>query len=272
MKIGIQGEKFSWHYLAAKKMFGNDINVVYFREFSDVFRAEDRGEIDYGLVAIENSVYGSINTVYQELSGRNYFICGEITYQINQCLLAKPTTKLEQITDVYSHPVALHQCREWLDKNLPNADQHAYFDTSISAQKVAKSDSKISAIGAKELANDLGLAVIADGINTDGNYTRFIAFSKDIKISEDANKTSIILTTGHQKGALYKALGCFYDSDINLTKLESRPVIGSPFKYQFYIDLETRLDSNEFKKAQKQLEKLGSTVQIIGCYKADAVV
>lgn len=272
MKIGIQGEKFSWHYLAAQKLYGENIDILFYREFSDVFRAEDKGEIDFGLVAIENSVYGSIVPVYQELSKRNYFINGEIKLQISQCLIALPSTKLEEITDVYSHPVALNQCHEWLEKNLPDADQHAYFDTAISAIKVSKSSDKISAIGSRELANDLGLQILAKDINVESNYTRFISFSKLRQTPEKANKTSIILTTSHKEGALYNALGCFAKEKINLTKLESHPVSGRVWEYQFYIDLDCRFDQKNFKSAEKNLVKQGAKVQVIGCFLADIVV
>lgn len=268
MKIGIQGEKFSWHYIAAQKLFGKDNEIIFFKEFSDVFRAEDNGSIDLGLVAIENSVYGSIGQVYQELSRKNYFINGEIKLQINQCLMALPSTKLSEITDIYSHPVALNQCHEWLENNLGDIDQHAYFDTAISAIKVSKSKAKIAAIGSKELADDLGLEVLATDINIGPNITRFISFSKSKIVSELANKTSIILTTSHSEGALYHALGCFAKEKVNLTKLESRPVPGSPWNYQFYIDLEARFDQEKFITAEKNLTKLGAKIQVIGCYKS----
>lgn len=269
MKIGIQGEKFSWHYLASQKLYGKNIEILFYKEFSDVFRAQDKGDIDFGLVAIENSVYGSIVPVYQELSKRNYFINGEVKLQINQCLLALPSTKLEEITDVYSHPVALNQCHAWLENNLPQADQHAYFDTAMSAIKVSKSSDKISAIGPAELANDLDLQILARDINVESNYTRFISFSNSKDVADDANKTSIILTTSHKEGALYDALGCFAKEKINLTKLESHPVTGRAWEYQFYIDLDCRFDQKKFKSAEKNLINQGAKVQVIGCFLAD---
>lgn len=269
MKIGIQGEKFSWHYIATQKLYGKNVEILFYKEFSDVFRAQDKDEIDFGLVAIENSVYGSIVPVYQELSKRNYFINGEVKLQINQCLLALPSTKLDQITDVYSHPVALNQCHKWLENNLPNADQHAYFDTAMSAIKVSKSSDKISAIGSKELANDLGLQILAENINVESNYTRFISFSKSKDVTKNANKTSIILTTSHKEGALYDALGCFVKEKINLTKLESHPVPDHPWEYQFYIDLDCRFDQRTFKSAERNLIDQGAKVQVIGCFLAD---
>ncbi len=269
MKIGIQGEKFSWHYLATQKLYDKNVEILFYKEFSDVFRAQDKGDIDFGLVAIENSVYGSIVPVYQELSKRNYFINGEVKLQINQCLLALPSTKLKEITDVYSHPVALNQCHNWLEKNLPHTDQHAYFDTAMSAIKVSKSSDKISAIGPEELADDLGLQILAKDINIESNYTRFISFSKSKNVDNDANKTSIILTTSHKEGALYDALGCFAKEKINLTKLESHPVAGHAWEYQFYIDLDCRFDQKNFKSAEKSLINQGAKVQIIGCFLAD---
>ncbi|OGL30876.1 hypothetical protein A3F37_00345 [Candidatus Saccharibacteria bacterium RIFCSPHIGHO2_12_FULL_41_12] len=272
MKVGIQGEKYSWHYIAAKRLFSADCKVLFYKEFNEVFRAQDAGAIDYGLVAIENSVYGSINAVYQELSKGDYFICGEIKQQINQCLLALPTTKLTEITDVYSHPVALNQCHQWLEKNLPHVDQHAYFDTAMSANKVAQSKRKLAAIGAKELTEELNLTVLAENIDIDSNYTRFIAFSKSNKVSDKADKTSIILTTAHVEGAIYAALGCFANANINLSKLESHPIPGIPWEYQFYIDLDCRFDSKKFIQAAKCLLEQNVKTKVIGCYKADDMV
>ena len=186
--------------------------------------------------------------------------------------MALPSTKLEEITDIYSHPVALNQCREWLEENLGSIDQHAYFDTAMSAIKVSKSKSKIAAIGSKELADDLGLNIIASDIGSEANYTRFVSFSKSKNVPNNANKTSVIMSTSHAEGALYEALGCFAKQKLNLTKLESHPIQGSTFRYQFYIDLETILDSKQIQSAKGELTKIGAKIQVIGCFLADNVI
>ncbi|MEO5627413.1 MAG: prephenate dehydratase [Candidatus Saccharimonadales bacterium] len=270
-KVAIQGEEASFHGIAAHQFFGNAIELVYCDTFSDTFAAVENGVADYAVCAIENSLFGSINQTYDLLVNYDFSIVGEVYLRIKQCLVTVPGASLSDITEVYSHPVALAQCGDYLDANLPNAKRLEYRDTAASiAQVKALQKKSVAGIGSQEAAEIYGMQVLAEEIETNQqNYTRFIVLESKPRVVSDADKTSLIVKTAHHPGALYDALGAFAKHGINLSKLQSRPIIGKAWHYIFYVDIEESAQHPNFELAIKELGQQDCQVTILGSYKND---
>ncbi len=269
-RIAIQGQNGSFHSIAAKLFFGGHIKLLSCDTFTEVFMALQSQQCDKAIVAIENSLYGSINNVYDLLLKKRIWICGEIYLHVNQCLIGLPNAKLEKITEVHSQGPALGQCEAFLDQHLPEAKRIEQHDTAASVAMVkAWNDPKKAAIASREAAAIHGLSVLAEEIETHtDNFTRFVVVQTQEEKIPQADKTSLILTTNHKPGALYNALSAFKDQHINLTKLQSRPVIGKKWHYMFYIDLAAGSQTRPFKTALKKLQDQKCDVTILGSYKA----
>lgn len=180
-----------------------------------------------------------------------------------------PKAKIENITAVYSHPIALAQCEDFLDSQLSRADRHEYFDTARSVKKVMElNDPTIAAVASKEAAKLHQMEILAHSIETNKqNYTRFVVLKNSGQADlENTNKTSIVFETDHNPGALYKALGVFAERNINLTKLQSRPIIGRAWHYMFYIDIEEGISSQKCRDALSDLKNQGCTFTVLGSY------
>ena len=178
---------------------------------------------------------------------------------------------MSDITDIYSQAPALGEAKLYLRDNLPIATQHEYPDTAMAARFVSKQEKLSSAAVASEMAGELyGLTPLAEGIEDHmHNYTRFVILSKEEKIIVDANKTTIVMHTGHRPGALYEALGAFANNGINLSKLESRPVVDERgWNYIFYVDFESSLNDDRAKKALKLIEDMGDDITLLGSYQS----
>lgn len=271
--ISIQGEQTSFHDIAANQYFGtSDTSRLFRASFREVFDDVAQSKADYGLVAIENSLVGSINEVYDLLRRYQLKIVGEQYLRISQNLMAKPGVVLAQITDVFSHPMALLQCEEFLQSQLSHADIHERHDTAEAAKFIAGSDKFYAAIGSRAAAERHGLAVLASDIETDKrNYTRFFVLSREQRESADNNKSSLIIKTAHQPGALYDVLRAFAEPGINLTKLSSRPIPEETWQYYFYIDIEIGLHAPAAQQALAQIREQGNTVYELGSYQADTI-
>jgi prephenate dehydratase len=228
----------------------------------------------YAVVAIENSLYGTINEVYDLLLKTGHQICGEYYLRISQCLVGFPNITLEDITEVHSHPVALAQCDNFLDSKLPAATRYEHHDTAGSVKDIKKwGDKSKAAIASEEAAKTYGMEIIAKSIETNKeNFTRFVLLtSRDSSHRADqANKTSIVLQTPKdtKAGSLYHSLGAFAKRGINLTALHSRPVIGKAWHYMFYIDIEENVGSKKYQEAFQELSDMGCKVDILGTYKS----
>ena len=271
--IAIQGITHSFHHLAALQFFGGDDFALLPQDtFAGVFSAVESGAAEYGVAAVENSLYGSIDQVYDLLLGSGLWVAGEVYEHISQCLIGLPGATVADIREVHSHPVALAQCSVYLDKRLPHAARIEHHDTAASVEDVKKwGDSTKTAIAGAQAAEAFGMQLLARGIETDKqNYTRFFVLQPHKQLSGRENKTSLILhtTADSQPGALYRALGVFHERAINLTMLHSRPIIGQAWRYHFYIDLEAGLESPEFASALAALGELGYEVTILGSYVA----
>jgi prephenate dehydratase len=268
-KIAIQGFEGSFHQAAARKFFGNEVDVVCCSTFREVVKISgDPDQSDGGLMAIENSIAGSILPNYNLLQRSNLKIIGEIYLQIDQNLLVNPGVRLEDIREVHSHPMALLQCMDFLEKH--NWKLIETEDTALSAQHIHNNKSKHVAAIAGELAADLfELNMIAPNIHTQkNNYTRFWALQKAESAAEvaDANKASVIFETDHSKGSLAKVLTKISEGGVNLCKLQSMPIPGSDWKYAFHADCEfTNLAHLE--EVLENIKPFTADVKVYGIYK-----
>ena len=268
-KVSIQGFEGCFHQEAARKFFGKSIEVICCATFKEVVDiAGNKNESEGGVMAIENSIAGSILPNYNLLQKSKLAVIGEVYLQINQHLMVNPGVTLVDIREIHSHPMAIQQCFGFLDKH--NWKLVEKEDTALSAKQVHQHHSKhVAAIASKLAAEIYELDIIAPNIHTlKNNYTRFLILQREQSVTEikDANKASINFHTDHSKGSLAKVLTKIADAGINLSKLQSFPIPGSDFKYSFHADLEfDNLD--HFYKLIKNIESSTEAIKIYGVYK-----
>ena len=269
-KVSIQGYQGSFHEVAAQQFFGKDIEVLPCATFREVVKnVSDKKNVDAGMMAIENSIGGSILPNYNLLQKSDLRIAGEVYLHIKQNLLANPGVKMEDIREIHSHPMAIVQCMDYLEKN-PQWKLVETEDTALSAKLIHQHRHKHAAAIAGKLAAELfQLEIIAPNIHTvKNNYTRFLVLQGEDQVAEvsDANKASVNFQTDHTKGSLAKVLTKIADGDINLSKLQSFPIPGSDWKYNFHADME--FDSNEkFHNVIKAIRPLTVELTVYGIYK-----
>jgi prephenate dehydratase len=268
-KISIQGFEGSFHQVAAQQFYGKATEVICCATFKELVKiAADKKQSDGGIMAIENSIAGSILPNYNLLLKSNLKITGEIYLQIKQNLLVNPGIKLEDIKEVHSHPMAIQQCFGFLDKyNWKLVETE---DTALSAKHIHQHKNKhVAAIASKLAAELYNLEMIAPNIHTlKNNYTRFLAVQHQDVVTDitGADKASINFFTDHSKGSLAKVLTKIADEGINLSKLQSMPIPGSDFKYSFHADME--FDSAEqFKSVIKKITTITDGLSVLGIYK-----
>jgi prephenate dehydratase len=269
VRVSIQGFEGSFHQEASRQFFGKDVEVICCSTFREVIKiAANKKESEGGVMAIENSIAGSILPNYNLLQKSNLKIVGEVYLQIKQNLLVNPGVKLEDIKEVHSHPMAIQQCFGFLDKyNWKLIESE---DTALSAKHIHQHKSKYIAAIASKLAADLyDLDIIAPGIQTlKHNYTRFLVLQREEVANEieDANKASINFHTDHSKGSLAKVLTKIADEGVNLSKLQSFPIPGSDWKYSFHADVEFD-NLKQFDKVVKGMKALTEELKVYGVYK-----
>jgi len=267
IKVGHQGVSGSFSEEALFNYFPNDVEIQQYAQFEDVFIAIDAGEIHYGVVPIENSSTGAIAAVYDALNAYNCTIVGETYVKAIQNLLAVEGATIDGIQKVYSHPQGFEQSVTFLKpydwQLIP------YYNTAKSAEYVkSQNDSTIAAIASKQAAEIYGLKILSENINCNKqNTTRFIIISKNQKVNNLCNKVSVVFSTKHKAGALFKALETFAKNDINLLKIESRPVKHTPWEYYFYIDFEGNVDEAPIKIALEQMKNDCHHFKLLGNYK-----
>ena len=267
--FAIQGYEGSFHQVAAEQFFGKKVNVIPCASFRDVVKiAGNKKESDGGVMAIENSIAGSILPNYNLLQKTNLKITGELYLQIKQNLLVNPGVKLGDIREVHSHTMALQQCYDFLDKHkwkLVETD-----DTALSAKHVHQHNSKhIAAIASRLAAELFHLEIIAPNIQTlKNNYTRFLVLQRhDIaQPVAGADKASVNFHTDHSRGSLAKVLTKIAEGGINLSKLQSFPIPGSDFKYSFHADMEFDT-TTQFENVIEQIKPITKEIKIYGVYK-----
>lgn len=272
-KVAIQGTAGSFHEAAARSFFGNKpTQLVPCDTFRSVFTTLQNNDADVAVVAIENSLYGSIHDVYDHLVTTHAHIVGEVLLPVHQQLIVlSDTVKLSDISEIYSHPAALDQCRNWLHTHLPNAELIEYYDTAGAVEYIAtKKLDHAAAIASTQAAHLHKLVVIAKNIEDDpSNTTRFIVIAKEKVQEDEANKASLLLITSHQPGALHAALGIFAANNCNLTKIESRPIRGQKFRYQFIVDVQVSRD--QLITISTELEQQNCRLTLLGHYRSSSI-
>lgn len=230
---GIEG---SYADKTALSLF-SDAEIKHYKMFEDVFEAVNKGEAPFGVIPVENSTAGSVHEAYDLIIKYRFYVVGSYSLEVNHCLCAKDNTNYEDINDVYSHPQALSQCSEFL-KNFDFTGVN-YTNTAAAAKFVADSNrNDVGVICSADAAKKYGLKIIKSNIqNISNNRTRFIVISKKLIIEKNADKISLIFSLPHTTGSLYRVLGRFSMTGLNLTKLESRPMENGDFSYYFYTDL-----------------------------------
>ena len=268
-KVSIQGYQGSFHQMAAQKHFGKNVEIIPCATFRDVIKiAKDKTQSDGGVMAIENSIAGSILPNYTLLQNSNLEVVGEVYLSITQNLLVTQGVKLVDIKEVHSHQMALLQCIDYLERHRWKLVETE--DTALSAKYIHQHKSKhIAAIASKLAANLYNLDILAPSIQTmKKNYTRFLILQRVGTFDKiiDANKASINFQTDHSKGSLVKVLTTIASVGINLSKLQSFPIPGSNFKYSFHADLE--FDKEEiFYKTIEKLKGITENIKVYGVYK-----
>ncbi len=239
MQIAIQGVKGAFHEVAARNYFGNDIDILPKLHFSDLAESVKNGECDYGIMAVENTISGTIHANLNLIREHKLVVCGEEYLRIKQNLVAKKGTKIGDLDEVHSHYMAINQTRKFF-KQHPNVHLVDSIDTALSMKEIAENDlDSRGAIGSLLAAEHYDLEVLAESIETNKkNYTRFLILRNDENWKKQpANKASMALILDNHQGSLAEILSIISSHRIDLSKIESVPLVGEPWHYQFYLDV-----------------------------------
>ena len=267
MKIAIQGILGSYHHQAAAEFFKSEhLQLSELDSFSKVAQSVERGESDFGIMAIENSIAGTLLPNYGLITNYNLKIVGEIYLPIHHQLMALPDSSWDEITEIRSHPMALLQCNRFLEQNS-NFKITESTDTASTARQISENKLRhVAAIASRMSAELYGLKIIQSDIqNIYKNSTRFFVLKKNSDNPENFNKVSLKFSTSHEKGALVNVLQEISELNLNMKKIQSVPIVDEPWQYAFHVDLE--LDFAE--QLEVLLEKIRpktSTLQVLGCY------
>lgn len=263
--VACQGVEGAYSQIAACRLFSVP-GISFFSSFDGVFRAVRDGFCDYGVLPIENSTAGSVNAVYDLLAKFGFCIVRSLRLKVSHNLMARPGTRIEDVREVYSHEQALEQCAGYLERI--GAKPRVCENTAMAAQLVAESDrDDVAALASASSAELYGLDILERGIqDSDSNYTRFVVVSAKPQVYAGADRTSLMLSLPHEPGSLYRVLERFYSLDINLAKLESRPIPGRDFEFSFYFDLECPVGSPAFSSLMDSLGDVCSRLTYFGSY------
>jgi len=264
--VACQGVDGAYSQLAAEKIFKRP-NITFYRNFEGVFQAVESGTCEYGVLPIENSSAGTVNAVYDLMMEHDFHIVRTYRLKVDHNVLANEGATLEGITEIYSHQQAINQCARYLE-GMPHVKVTPVTNTAEAARMVAESGrTDVAALSSRACASLYGLSVLARQVNdSDNNYTRFACITKDLQVFPGADRTSLMMVAPHEPGALYKVLARFYALDINLTKLQSRPILGQDFEFMFYFDLDASVYSPEFASLVCELEDFCDDFKYLGTY------
>jgi prephenate dehydratase len=282
MRVAFQGERGAFGDEAVAVYFdrqtrgeetGPKAQSMPYRTFADVFRAVASGEVEFGLVPVENSQAGSINDVYDLLRQHDLFVAGEISHPVNHCLLCLPGQQISDIKRVISHPQALAQSDIYL-REL-GVEIVATYDTAGSAKMIREEHLQgVAAVASAGAAELYELSILAHDIQTiKGNYTRFILLSREpAPRTEGEAKTMLVMATAHQPGSLHKCLGVLAAHNINLLKLESRPSRQRIWEYVFYLDFEGHRDDPHVRIALADLASFTTFCKVLGSFAKNTII
>lgn len=272
MKIAIQGGAASFHDIAARKYFGNNIETIHCSTFKILCDKLKNKEVDFAAMAIENSIAGSILPNYALIQKYDFHIIGEIQLRIEQNLMALPGTKIQDLKKARSHYMALMQCEDFLAEH-PHLQMEEYHDTADSARDLKlKNEKEVGAIASRYAAELYELEILAESIETNKqNFTRFIFLTTDKKYKvENATKASLCFHLPNKVGALADVLRIITDNNINLTKIQSLPLLGKPNQYTFHVDCEWT-NYEDFKKCIA-INSIVDDLKILGEYKKGEMI
>lgn len=266
--VAFQGEPGAYSEEAIRQHFGADVQSLPCASFAEIFRALQSGGATQGMLPVENALAGTVAHAYELLMEHDFRVQAEVFLPIKHCLLALPGTTLADVREVRSHPQALAQCADTIRRRGWKAV--SAYDTAGAARDLAESPAPGIAVLASELAAQLyDLAVLERGIEDDpSNSTRFFVVGAEDAPRQDPSKTSLVFATRHRPSALYHCLGAFARRDINLTKIESRPMRGRPWQYWFYLDFEGHWQDGSTEAALADLLQQASLVKMLGSYPA----
>lgn len=264
--VACQGVEGANSQLACDKLFKN-ANIMYFSTFDAVFTAIEKGLCRYGVIPVENSTAGSVNSVYDLMMHHNFSIVRSIRLKVDHNLLANPGAELSDIKEIYSHEQAISQCAGFLH-TLSGVKVVPCENTAAAAKMVSESGRRdIAALSSRQCMKYYGLECLRDSVqDSANNYTRFICISKELEIYPGADKTSLMVTLPHEPGSLYKLLSRFYAFGINLNKLESRPLPNREFEFMFYFDLDASVYSPDFLQLIGELPGACESFTYLGSY------
>lgn len=264
--VACQGVEGAYSQHACDRLFQHP-SVVYVDSFEAVFRAVEQGMSEFGVVPLENSTAGSVNRVFDLMMGHEFFIARTVRVKVDHCLLAPPGTRADQVRTVFSHPQALAQCSRYLAQNLQAAAVPVE-NTALAARMVAEgADPSCAAISSRACARLYGLDQLAGAIQDDGaNFTRFACIAATPRVFPGADRATVALTTPHRPGALCQVLQRLAALDVNVSKLESRPIPGRDFEFMFYLDLEVPAADPRLVAALSQAAPLCEEFRFLGCY------
>lgn len=265
MKVGYLGPKGTFSYEICNNVFDDLYEKIPFKTIKEAIIALEKLEIDRAIVPIENSLQGCVTeTIDCLIEINDVEICLEKILKINQNLMAKSNYRFDEIKEVYSHPQALAQCRNYIENNLNNAEIIEVSSTALAAKEVVQKEHAVCICNI-ECAKEYGLTLIDKSIqDNDFNETKFVVLKKKNNAEKDFNKLSLVFATKHEPGALYKALGIFEKYDLNLTKIESRPAKTKLGEYYFIVDID--IENQNYKNAIEELEKIVTFYKILGKY------
>jgi prephenate dehydratase len=269
--VAFQGERGAYSEIAARSFFGNKIELLPSETFDVVFKRVEVSGASFGIIPIENSSAGSIHQNYDLLLKHQLRIVGELNLRISHNLIGNANSSLSDIRRVFSHPQALMQCQNNMAK-LKDIEIIPTYDTAGSVKKIKEENIRDGAAIASELAARIyGMKILKRQIQDNPeNFTRFLVLAKTKKLPKNANKTSIVYSVKNLPGALFRSLSVFALRDIDLYKIESRPLRGKPWEYLFYVDFAGRLEDSNCRNAIKHLSEIATFLKILGSYKRDA--
>ena len=265
-RVACQGVEGAYSQQACEKIFKHP-TIAYYTSFEGVFQAIEAGECDYGVLPLENSSAGTVSAVYDLMMKHDFHIVRTCRFKVEHDLLALPGASVGSIKEIFSHEQAINQCARFLE-SLPGVKVTAVANTAMAARMVAESGrTDVAALSSHTCADLYGLVVLARQVNdASNNTTRFACISKDLQVFPGADHATFMLVTPHVPGSLYKILARLYASDINMTKLESRPIPERDFDYMFYFDIEASVYAPEFMALMAELNALCAEFTYLGSY------
>jgi chorismate mutase/prephenate dehydratase len=272
-KVGFQGVEGAFSHQALIEYFGKDAEASCYSGFRHIFHALEKGEIKYGILPLENSSTGGISEVYDLLGEYGFYIVGEKCIKVDHNLLGIKGAEVSEIKEVYSHLQGFMQSKDYFDCHS-EWQLIPYHNTARSALYISRENLKSKACVASKIAAELyGLDILKENVNDNSNnYTRFIVISRDLELDSSNEKITIVTTLPHKVGSLYRLVKHFADNNSNLLKIESRPIMGKPWEYAFYIDFQGNMLLDDTRNILEGIKTDGLNYKFLGNYKAEVTI